>query len=230
MTFQAYVRARRLSSAFTSIRSGDSLDGTAVEVGYESLGNFREAFEHSFGCTPGSCPHRDGVLLAWLSTPLGPLVAGATDAGVCLAEFTDRRMLESQIDAVRRLFRVPVQPGMNAHLDRLRGELGDYFAGTRRTFTVPLVYPGTAFQRRVWEQLLLIPYGETRSYHEVASALGDPNAVRAVGRANGLNRISIVIPCHRVINKNGDLGGYGGGLLRKQSLLNLEQVGLEKNA
>ncbi|MBA2351344.1 MAG: bifunctional transcriptional activator/DNA repair protein Ada [Burkholderiales bacterium] len=230
MTFQAYARARRLSSAFTSIRSGSSLDGTAFDTGYESLSGFREAFERSFACTPGDCQHRDCVFLAWLPTPLGPLVAGATDAGICLAEFTDRRMLEAQFEAVRTLFRAPVLPGTNAHLDRLRRELDDYFAGTRRTFRVPLVYPGSAFQRRVWEQLLLIPYGETRSYHELASALGNPNAVRAVGRANGFNRISIVVPCHRVFNKNGDLGGYGGGLRRKQYLLNLEQVGVDKNA
>jgi AraC family transcriptional regulator of adaptative response/methylated-DNA-[protein]-cysteine methyltransferase len=85
------------------------------------------------------------------------------------------------------------------------------------------VYPGTAFQRRVWEQLRAIPYGETRSYEQIAHAVGDAKAVRAVGRANGLNRIAIVIPCHRVINKSGQLGGYAGGLRRKEFLLALER-------
>src|SRR5262249_20776153 len=121
--------------------------------------------------------------------------------------------------------RLPVVPGTNEHLERLREELAGYFAGGLRSFSVPLVYPGSPFQRWVWEQLLLVPYGETRSYQELAAAIGNPAAVRAVGRANGLNRIAILIPCHRIVNKNGDLGGYGGGLRRKQYLLNLEQVG-----
>jgi O-6-methylguanine DNA methyltransferase len=108
-------------------------------------------------------------------------------------------------------------------LDRLQSELASYFAGSLRKFSVSLAYPGTAFQRRVWEQLLTIPYGQTRSYEDLAIALGDRKAVRAVGRANGLNRISIVIPCHRVVNKDGGLGGYGGGLRRKEFLLDLEQ-------
>ena len=91
---------------------------------------------------------------------------------------------------------------------------------------MPLVYPGTPFQLRVWEKLLVVPYGETRSYQDLALAIGDPAAVRAVGRANGMNRIAILIPCHRIVNRNGDLGGYGGGLRRKQYLLNLEQAGV----
>jgi len=105
----------------------------------------------------------------------------------------------------------------------LQGELANYFARSLRAFSVPLVYPGTAFQRRVWEQLLAIPYGETCSYEQIAVAVGEPRAVRAVGRANGLNRVAILIPCHRVVNKNGELGGYGGGLRRKQYLLDLER-------
>ncbi len=228
MTFQAYTRARRLSVAFTDIRNGGTLDGAAYSSGYESLSGFREAFGQSVGCTPGDCHGHDCVFLSWLQSPLGPLVAGATDGGVCLLEFTDRRMLEAQFETVRRLFRVPVLPGAHPHLERLRVELDSYFAGTLREFSVPLVFPGTPFQRRVWEQLLLIPYGETRSYHELAAAIGDPKAVRAVGRANGFNRIGILIPCHRVVNKSGALGGYGGGLRRKQYLLNLEQAKIPK--
>jgi AraC family transcriptional regulator of adaptative response/methylated-DNA-[protein]-cysteine methyltransferase len=114
---------------------------------------------------------------------------------------------------------------MNGHLERLQDELAGYFAGTLRSFSVSLLYPGTPFQQRVWEQLLLVPYGETRSYQYLAAAVGNPAAVRAVGRANGLNRIAILIPCHRIVNKNGNLGGYGGGMRRKQFLLNLEQMG-----
>ncbi len=165
----------------------------------------------------------NGVLLSWMRSPLGPLVAGATTAGVCLLEFTDRRMLEAELATVKRLYSGPVIPGSNRHLELLETELAGYFAGAVRSFSVSLAYSGTPFQRRVWEQLLAIPFGETRSYQQLAAAVGSPRAVRAVGRANGLNRIAIVIPCHRVINKNGGLCGYGGGLWRKQYLLDLER-------
>lgn len=193
------------------------------DSGYDSHSGFRDAFVRTFGDTPGNYLKGECVLLSWLRSPLGPLMAGATAEGVCLLEFTDRRRLEAQFSAVRKLFDVPVIPGSNGHLETLCVELASYFARSLRTFSVPLVYPGTAFQRRVWEQLLAIPFGETRSYEQVAIAVGEPRAVRAVGRANGLNRIAILIPCHRVINKDGKLGGYGGGLRRKQYLLDLER-------
>jgi AraC family transcriptional regulator of adaptative response/methylated-DNA-[protein]-cysteine methyltransferase len=116
-------------------------------------------------------------------------------------------------------------PGENDHLQKLRAELVEYFAGKRRDFTLPLVYPGTEFEQRVWTQLLAIPYSATRSYQDLARTLGQPGASRAVGRANGMNRIAILIPCHRVVNQNGELGGYGGGLWRKRILLELEKEG-----
>jgi AraC family transcriptional regulator of adaptative response/methylated-DNA-[protein]-cysteine methyltransferase len=151
------------------------------------------------------------------------MVAGATATGICLLEFTDRRMLEAQLDTLSRRFELSISPGENELLERLRGELRLYFAGRSKRFSLPLDFPGTEFQVKVWKALLGIPYGETRSYEDIARKLGSPGAVRAVGHANGQNRIGIVIPCHRVVNKNGDLGGYGGGLWRKKRLLELEQ-------
>ncbi len=227
MTFQAYARARRLSGAMSSIREGKPLDDAVFASGYESHSGFREAFARTFGESPGACrqAERDCVRLAWLRSPLGPLVAGATEEGVCLLEFADRRMMEAQLAAVRRLFGPAAIPGTNEHLGLLERELERYFAGDLRRFSVPLVYPGTPFQRRVWEGLLRIPYGETCSYEDLAIAVGSPGAQRAVGRANGMNRICIAIPCHRVINKGGRLGGYGGGLRRKEYLLDLERGG-----
>jgi AraC family transcriptional regulator of adaptative response/methylated-DNA-[protein]-cysteine methyltransferase len=225
MTFQAFARARRLAAAFTQIREGASVDDAVLESGYESHSGFREAFAKTFGTPPTKSKSSDCVLLAWIRSPLGPLVAGATVKGICLLEFTDRRMLEAQFTTVRRLFAAPVVPGSNDHMKQLEAQLADYFAGTLRKFTVPLLYPGTPFQQQVWQQLLAIPYGETRSYQQLAAAVGSPKAVRAVGRTNGLNRIAIVIPCHRVINKDGSLCGYGGGLRRKQFLLDLERRG-----
>src|SRR3972149_8177 len=142
------------------------------------------------------------VFLARLHSPLGTLVAGATAKGVCLLEFTDRGMLEAEFAAVRKMFDAPLLPGSNDHLARLQVELAGYFGGSVRQFTVPLVYPGSPFQRRVWEQLLAIPYGERRSYEHIALAIGEPKAARAGGRANGLNRIAILIPCPRLLHKS----------------------------
>ena len=223
MTFQAYTRSRRLAGALQQIREGADLSSVVFDSGYDSHSGFHDAFTRTFGETPGHSAG-DCVLLSWMRSPLGPLVAGATDQGVCLLEFTDRRMLETQFEAVRHRFDKPVVPGSNDHLERLAQELGDYFEGRLTRFSVPLVYPGTAFQRKVWSALLTIPYGETRSYEQMAQAVGDAKAVRAVGTANGQNRIAIVIPCHRVIRKGGELGGYGGGLARKLWLLQLERM------
>jgi AraC family transcriptional regulator of adaptative response/methylated-DNA-[protein]-cysteine methyltransferase len=165
----------------------------------------------------------DVVLTTSLDSPLGSLLAGANDEGICLLEFAEKSRQEVQLAALRRQFGESIEPGRHELTDQLAEELAEYFGGARREFTVPLVLTGTPFQRRVWQQLRAIPYGETRSYADVACAVGSPSAVRAVGAANGQNRIAIVIPCHRVINKGGALGGYGGGLDRKQFLLDLER-------
>ncbi len=223
MTFQAYCRGRRMGKALEQIRQGVGLDDVALGNGYESHSGFREAFARTFGKPPGRSRDADCVTVGWTESPVGPLVLGATARGVCLLEFTDRRMLEAQFTTVRKRFACAIVPGEHEHLDQLKDELARYFAGELRDFTVPLVYPGTPFQVRVWDGLLQIPYGETRSYEQLALDVGAPGAQRAVGRANGLNRIAIVIPCHRVVNKGGQLGGYGGGLWRKQYLLDLER-------
>jgi AraC family transcriptional regulator of adaptative response/methylated-DNA-[protein]-cysteine methyltransferase len=162
------------------------------------------------------------VAAATLDTPLGPMLAAATDDGVCLLEFTDRRMLPTQLKIVeRRLGRIV--PGRHAHLERLHQQLDAYFAGDLLEFSVPLTAPGSPFDAAVWRELRAIPPGETRSYDGLALSLDRPGAARAVGRANGRNRIAIVIPCHRVIGADGSLTGYGGGLWRKQRLLDLER-------
>lgn len=223
MTFQAYARARRLGRAFEQIKRGISMDEVAVGQGYESQSGFREAFARTFGSAPGASKDADCLQVTWIESPLGPMVAAADSRSIVLLEFTERRMLEAQFDTLRRRFKTPVVPGDNALLLRLKRELAEYFAGTRKDFTVPLNYPGTPFQQKVWDALLKIPYGETRSYEDIARAVGSASAVRAVGQTNGLNRICVVIPCHRVVNKDGKLGGYGGGLWRKQALLTLER-------
>lgn len=223
MTFQAYDRARRLGQAMMDIRSGADLNDVALGYGYESPSGFRDAFGKTFGATPGRSRASDCVVTATIESPIGPLIVCATSKALCLLEFTDRRAIDNQLKALRRHFKCAVVPGRNEPIEQTEAELAAYFAGKRRTFTVPLVYPGTPFQVAVWERLIEIPYGETISYEQLAVDLGRPGAQRAVGMTNGLNRIGIIIPCHRVVNKSGQLGGYGGGLWRKQFLLDLER-------
>jgi AraC family transcriptional regulator of adaptative response/methylated-DNA-[protein]-cysteine methyltransferase len=223
MTFQAYCRARRLGRSFEQIRLGADLDDVALGYGYNSHSGFRDAFAKTFGAAPGKSRGTDCIVTAWVESPFGPLLAAATSEGICLLEFTDRRRLDHQFSRLRKYFRCSIVPGENSHIVQLRSELAEYFAGTRNRFLVKLFYPGTPFEERVWKVLLTIPYGSTVSYEDIAKTIGSPGASRAVGRANGFNRISIVIPCHRVINKNGELGGYGGGLWRKKMLLELEK-------
>jgi AraC family transcriptional regulator of adaptative response/methylated-DNA-[protein]-cysteine methyltransferase len=225
MTFQAYARGLRMSGAFQQLRRGDRLDEVVMNNGFESHSGFREAFVRTFGHPPGRSRSADCIVCAWIDSPIGPLVAGASSDGLCLLEFSDRRMLQTQIETVRRRFNRAVVPGESPLFNQLREQLQAYFAGDLRQFSLPLVAPGTPFQERVWAELQRIPYGATRSYEDLARAVGAPDAQRAVGHANGLNRLAILIPCHRVINKNGKLGGYGGALWRKEALLHLERTG-----
>jgi AraC family transcriptional regulator of adaptative response/methylated-DNA-[protein]-cysteine methyltransferase len=239
MTFQAYHRTRRMGLALEQLQAGGGsvrsvfspqrsralVLTVAFDHSYESLSGFRDAFQRVFGTTPGQSAGVQCIVTTRVETPLGPMVAAATEEGVCLLEFADRRAFQRQTEVLRRRLKRVIVPGHNAHLDRLAKELTEYFDGTRRTFSVPLVCPGTAFQQKTWEELRRIPYGSTTSYSRLARTIGHPGSQRAVGRANGDNRIAIVIPCHRVVKDDGTLCGYGGGVWRKQHLLDLEKAG-----
>ncbi|MBC9931791.1 methylated-DNA--[protein]-cysteine S-methyltransferase [Chitinophaga qingshengii] len=157
-----------------------------------------------------------------LETPLGPMMAGATDEGICLLEFMERKIMDAQWASLRKQLKATIIAENHPHFTRLQQELDAYFTGTLHTFTVPLHMPGTAFQQAVWELLLTVPYGDVRTYKQQAVLLQRPAAVRAVGHANGMNRISIIVPCHRIVGGNRDLTGYGGGIWRKQWLLEHE--------
>ncbi|GAB3223937.1 methylated-DNA--[protein]-cysteine S-methyltransferase [Hymenobacter seoulensis] len=223
ITFQAYQRLNRINLAFKKIQNGDTVTAAAFDSGFESLSGFQESFKAVFGVAPTRSRQQQVLNLTRLETPLGTMLACGTEQGICLLEFTDRRMLETELkDLTKRLNATLVQSD-NPHFALLRAQLAEYFAGTRHEFTVPLVTPGTEFQQAVWQELGRIPYGTTRSYGQQAVALGRPGAVRAVATANGMNRVAIIIPCHRVIGADGHLTGYAGGLWRKQWLLELEQ-------
>jgi len=158
-----------------------------------------------------------------VASPIGPLRLAATDIGLCLATFDDHST-KSDVASLAERYDVTLTDGSNTHLDRAERELAAYFSGGLRHFGVPLDVRGTDFQRAVWEGLRTIPYAQTISYGELARRIGHPGASRAVGAANGANRIAIILPCHRVINAAGALHGYGGGLWRKKFLLEHEQT------
>lgn len=227
MTFQAYHRSRRLGSALAHIRRGDDLTAVGLTHGFESNSGFREAFERLFGRTPGRSRDTDCLVVQWVDTPIGPFIAGATDEGVCLFEFADRRSLEVQITNLRKRLGCAAIPDTNSYLEQLVEEMARYFDDALTRFDVRLAMQGTEFQHVVWKRLQEIPYGQTTTYEQMARDIGRPGAQRAVGRANGFNPIAIIVPCHRVVRSDGHLGGYGGGLWRKQLLLNLENTVLQ---
>ena len=164
------------------------------------------------------------IVTTMVTTPLGPMLGGATARGICLLEFTDRRMLPAQLRVVQHRLGMPVVAGRHRHLDQLQVELDEYFDGSRRQFDLPLLAPGSEFQERTWAELRRLASGETVSYEELAMRVGVPRAQRAVGTANGANRIALVIPCHRVVRKSGETGNYGGGRWRKEWLLRHESA------
>jgi AraC family transcriptional regulator of adaptative response/methylated-DNA-[protein]-cysteine methyltransferase len=225
MTFQAFCRMNRINTAFGAIRDGNSVLDAALDSGYTSTSGFSSAFDKIVGQAPGKAKKKPNNVLIYerFDAPLGPMVAVASEQGLCLLEFGDRRMLESEFTDLQKRLSAVLLPGSNELTKEAIRQITEYFAGTRKTFSVPLHAPGTDFQQRVWAQLREIPFGEIRSYGEIASAMGEPKAMRAVGTANGMNRIAIMIPCHRVIGATGALTGYGGGLWRKDWLLKHEQ-------
>jgi AraC family transcriptional regulator, regulatory protein of adaptative response / methylated-DNA-[protein]-cysteine methyltransferase len=223
MTFQAYHRARRMGLALSQVRQGSRVDEARNGSGFESESGFREAFAKIFGEPPTTAKKRAPLFAERIDTPLGAMIAVADVEGLRLLEFIDRRATERELSILRKRLGTNVVPGEHRHLTATRHQLADYFSGKKLDFDIPLAPVGSDFQVRAWKILRSIPVGETRSYSWMAKCLGDENARRAVGRANGTNMICIVIPCHRVIRADGTLCGYGGGLWRKKWLLDHEQ-------
>lgn len=222
MSFQAYHRALRMGDALKQVRHGGSVIDSQLAAGFESGSGFREAFSRLFGASPKHAGRAECLLARWIDTPLGAMLALANDAGLYVLDFVDRRGLERELERLVRRF--AVVPGPHDILDQTEREVREYFTGKRSRFSLPLAPRGTEFQRGVWDQLMRIFPGATCSYAEIARIIGAPRAVRAVARANGDNFRSIIIPCHRVIGSDGHLTGYGGGLARKQWLLDHERA------
>lgn len=225
ITFHGYLRCRRLAAALAQLSVGDDPTRVALDAGYNSLSGFRDAFQKWFGTTPGQIDNGQIPLMVnRIPTPLGPMVAAANDDHLYLLEFADRRMLETQIRRLSQRLSCHFSPGDNPLIEQTANEVAEYFSGTRQQFDVPFQTPGTQFQQSVWQQLLKIPYGQTLSYEQMAQRISKPKAQRAVGRANGDNRLAIIVPCHRVIRSDGSLSGYGGGVRRKEWMLQHEMA------
>ncbi|WP_413373992.1 bifunctional transcriptional activator/DNA repair enzyme AdaA [Paenibacillus taichungensis] len=223
MTFVEYARARRMGLALKNIRSGRTVIDAQLSTGYESGSGFRDAFSRIMGAAPTQVDEEHVLKASWIDTRLGPMMAVADEKALYLLEFVDRRGLEREVERLRKRTKSAIVPGVTEPIRSIERELAQYFEGTLTVFHTPLFWLGTPFQKSVWEQLIAIPPGETRSYQDIANVLGKPTACRAVAQANGANQLAIVIPCHRVINASGELGGYGGGLTRKNWLLTHEK-------
>lgn len=160
-------------------------------------------------------------------SPCGALLLGAFNDRLCLCDWQVEKHRDHVDRRLKRVLRAEFEDGTSAVIEKTVTQLDEFFAGKREVFNIPLLFVGTDFQKKVWDELLKIPYGKTISYGEMARHIGMPKAVRAVANANGANAISILAPCHRVIGSNGSLTGYGGGLAAKKALLGLE-AGLSK--
>jgi AraC family transcriptional regulator, regulatory protein of adaptative response / methylated-DNA-[protein]-cysteine methyltransferase len=224
MTFVEYARSRRMGIAMKQIRRGEAVIDAQLNAGYESSSGFRDAFSKIMGAAPTKFDKHHPVLkAAWLDTPLGPMLVMSDEEALYLLEFVDRRGLEREVERLRIKTKAVIIPGVSNPITSIQDELNSYFNGTLQEFKTPLHLFGSPFQKMVWKELTRIPYGQTRSYFDQAKAIGKETSYRAVANANGANQIAIVIPCHRIINSNGDLGGYGGGITRKKWLLDHEK-------
>ena len=219
ISFQAYLRYQRINHLFGNIR----LDSHPKIHRSYHIGEIVHGV--SEGDSTESIVNKDIIYINRIITPIGPMLVGAIEEGICLLEFIDRKIIETQLEAIEKHFDAVLTPGNSLHFDQLNKELKEYFNGKRKSFNLPIAYSGTDFQESVWQSLSLIPYGQTRSYKEQSIVLKNPKAIRAIAHANGDNRISILLPCHRIIGSDGDLVGYGGGLWRKRFLLDLENPG-----
>lgn len=228
MTFVEYARARRMGLAMKQIKNGDAVIEAQLATGYESSSGFRDAFSRIMGAAPTKFGESNLLKASWLDTKLGPMIAISDENALYLLEFVDRRGLEREVERLRQKTKSAIIPGITSPIRSIETELQAYFNGKLKEFKTPLLFIGSPFQKRVWEELIKIPYGETRSYSDLAQTIDRPTAFRAVAQANGANQLALVVPCHRIINMNGDLGGYGGGITRKQWLIDHEKNGSRK--
>lgn len=223
MTFLEMARLHRVGEAMTVLTGGNRVIDAQHHAGFDSPSGFRDAFARIMGQPPTSFSGRELLKADWIRTPIGSMIAVSDARHLHLLEFVERRILAKELHRLRSMARGELGLGRHPPTDQVEAELGAFFSGKSARFEVPLAMHGTEFTLSVWNALRQIPAGETRSYSDIARAVGRSSAVRAVARANGANPIALVVPCHRVIGMDGSLTGYGGGLWRKQKLIELER-------
>lgn len=184
---------------------------------------FRDAFSKIIEAPSFKIDNHPLLKASLIETPLGPMLVIGDDEALYLIEFLDKKGLEKEINWLGKKTKRPIIQGKSHPIEQIEHEVEQYFSHKIKSFQTPLFLLGSPFQKRVWEELQKIPRGETRSYAKIAQAIGKPSAFRAVALANSANPFAIVIPCHRVIYNNGDLGGYAGGVKRKEWLLQHER-------
>ena len=221
MTFLEMARQRRLAHGFSALEDGKVIDAQ-LEASFESPAAFRTAFAKLLGATPDQFRAPAMLRASPIETPIGTMIAVCDDNALHLLEFADRKALPAELKRLGKMTKDRIGVGKTPVTAQLTTELNHYFAGENDNFQTPLVLHGTPFTRQVWTALRAIPAGQTRSYSALAQSIDAQTATRAVARANGANQIAILIPCHRVIGADGALTGYGGGLWRKQRLIELE--------
>lgn len=230
MTFLEMARQRRLRDGFEALVDGGAVIDGQLDAGFDSASAFRAAFLKLLGKAPGNLSANPMLFADWVQTPLGDMVSVTNTSQLHLLEFFDRRALPKELERLNRFAKGRLGIGRTEPAMQIKEELAAFFGGTSTGFQTPLAYHGSDFSAAVWDALREIPAGTTRSYGDIAARIGRPSAVRAVARANGANQIALVIPCHRVIGADGSLTGYGGGLWRKQKLLEIERQYLPRHA
>lgn len=223
MTFLEMARQRRLREGFEALASGGKVITAQHEASFESASAFRAAFARLLGRAPADLRPDRLLRATWIPTPLGDMIAVSSRSHLHLLEFVDRKGLPMALKRLQAASKADIGIGAMPPSDQAAAELAEYFAARSGRFQTPLAFAGSAFTRQVWEALREIPAGETRSYADIARRIGRASATRAVARANGANQIALMIPCHRVIGADGSLTGYGGGLWRKQRLIEIER-------
>lgn len=223
MTFLEMARQRRLRDGFATISDGGRVIDAQLDAGFESASAFRASFAKLLRRAPGRLDSTPILFANWIETPLGNMITVCSQSQLHLLEFIDRKALQTELGKLDAFAKGKIGVGKTPPGEQIRGELAAFFDGVSANFLTPLAYGGSPFARSVWEELRRIPPGQTRSYSDIARRLGRPSASRAVARANGANQIALVVPCHRVIGADGSLTGYGGGLWRKQKLLEIER-------
>ncbi|TJZ86691.1 bifunctional transcriptional activator/DNA repair enzyme AdaA [Paracoccus hibiscisoli] len=222
-SFLTLARAARLRQGLAALTKGSAMIDAQLEAGFDSASGFRTAFARLFGHPPHRMQGAADLRADWIDTPLGGMIAIADDNALHLLEFTDRKALPQGLRRLSVLAGGRIGLGRSAVTDRTEAALQAFFAGRCGRLDVPVALRGTPFQVRVWQELQAIAPGATRSYAQLAAAIGRPTAMRAVAAANGANRLALVVPCHRVIGSDGSMTGYAGGLWRKERLIALER-------